>query len=172
MTAPLIYIATRYADAHFAHTVVRQRMIDAGCGVTSTWHAPPWSPEDLSTLDARALHVAHASNMAGIAAATVLLAIDAPGMREGYAEAEAAWTMGVRVVWLGRPHLSAAARHASGEWRVVDTLDDAVRECARPWVEPRRSHVPALVERIDALEAECELLRRAECARCAGGEAA
>ena len=43
MTAPLIYIATRYADAQHAHAVVRPALIAAGCGVTSTWHARQWS---------------------------------------------------------------------------------------------------------------------------------
>lgn len=122
----LIYIATRYADAEHVHTVIRPAIEAAGLGVVSTWHAPPWAPEDLSSLDGVDLARVYSRNRAELAAADVALVIDAPGARETYAEAEQAFRDGVPVVWMGRPHLSALARSTVGGCRVVATLAEAI----------------------------------------------
>lgn len=129
----LVYIATRFADAEHAHTVVRPALIAAGLGVCSTWHAPPWAPEDLDALDPIDVVRIYQRNRLEVASADAVLVLAAEGARETLAEAESAYRDGTPVLWVGRPHLSAKARAATGYWTIVPSLEAAVHELARPF---------------------------------------
>ena len=114
------------ADAAHAHSTVRPLLELAGCAVCSTWHAPPWSPEDLASMSDLDVVTIYGRNRREVSSADVVLVLDAPGARETHCESEQAYAERIPVVWVGRPHLSARARHATGAWRVVETLEQAI----------------------------------------------